>query len=166
VDFYLDASIPFPVSQALALVRDDVLYPGSPGCPITTPDVRTMNGFPSPGTMDGLSLCATSMCVHDLGSGARYGTTASGRSCSPVPGTTRDGARSTFLSDGGPTLRASLESRRHPTCTPSPSKGCGGSSLVPAVEPPYSALPSIPTWLIDRSKDGGWACLDRSLLAL
>jgi PIN like domain len=40
VDFYLDASIPFPVSQALALVRDDVLYPGAPGCPITTPDVK------------------------------------------------------------------------------------------------------------------------------
>ena len=40
MDFYLDASIPFPVSQALALVRDDVLYPGAPGCPITTPDVK------------------------------------------------------------------------------------------------------------------------------
>jgi PIN like domain len=29
VIFYLDASIPFPVSKALTLVRDDVLYPGA-----------------------------------------------------------------------------------------------------------------------------------------
>lgn len=36
--FYLDASIPPPVSQALALVRDDVLYPGGPGCPVSPDD--------------------------------------------------------------------------------------------------------------------------------
>ena len=49
MDFYLDASIPFPVSQALALVRDDVLYPGAPGCPITTPDVKDHEWLPVAG---------------------------------------------------------------------------------------------------------------------
>jgi PIN like domain len=49
VDFYLDASIPFPVSQALALVRDDVLYPGAPGCPITTPDIKDHEWLPIAG---------------------------------------------------------------------------------------------------------------------
>lgn len=44
--FYLDASIPFPVSKALSLVRDDVLYPGGPGCPIATPDTQeTPSGY-------------------------------------------------------------------------------------------------------------------------
>ncbi len=47
--FYLDASIPFPVSQAFALVRDDVLYPGGPGCPITTPDAKDHEWLPVAG---------------------------------------------------------------------------------------------------------------------
>jgi PIN like domain len=33
--FYIDASIPEKVYQALAAVRTDVLYPGTPGCLIT-----------------------------------------------------------------------------------------------------------------------------------
>lgn len=47
--FYLDASVPFPVSQAFALVRDDVLYPGGPGCPITTPDAKDHEWLPVAG---------------------------------------------------------------------------------------------------------------------
>jgi hypothetical protein len=35
VIFYLDASIPVDVYRALACVRDDVLYPGEPRCPVT-----------------------------------------------------------------------------------------------------------------------------------
>jgi hypothetical protein len=116
------------------------------------PTSRTMSGLPSLATMVGLSSCVTSISVHDPGSGARYGTTGSGHSCSPALGTTRDGVRSTFSCDGGPRSRASPESRHHPTCTPSPNKGSGGSSLAPAVEPPYLALPSVPTSLIDPSK--------------
>jgi len=46
---YLDASIPFPVSQALALVRDDVLYPGAPGCPIATPAAKDHEWLPVAG---------------------------------------------------------------------------------------------------------------------
>jgi hypothetical protein len=49
VRFYLDASIPFPVSQALALVRDDVMYPGGPGCPITTPGAKDAEWLPVAG---------------------------------------------------------------------------------------------------------------------
>jgi hypothetical protein len=49
VVFYLDASIPPPVSQALALVRDDVLYPGAPGCPIASADVRDRDWLPVAG---------------------------------------------------------------------------------------------------------------------
>jgi hypothetical protein len=33
--FYLDASIPVPVAKALSLVRPDIAYPGSIGCPVT-----------------------------------------------------------------------------------------------------------------------------------
>ena len=47
--FYLDASIPFPVSQALTLVRDDVLYPGGPRCPITTPGAKDHEWLPVAG---------------------------------------------------------------------------------------------------------------------
>jgi hypothetical protein len=36
--FYLDASLQLPVCKALALVRDDVLYSGGPGCPIAPGD--------------------------------------------------------------------------------------------------------------------------------
>jgi hypothetical protein len=49
VAFYLDASIPFPVSQALTLVRDDVLYPGGPRCPITTPGAKDHEWLPVAG---------------------------------------------------------------------------------------------------------------------
>jgi PIN like domain len=49
VVFYLDASIPIAVSMALALVRDDVLYPGGPNCPITTPGVRDDGWLPVAG---------------------------------------------------------------------------------------------------------------------
>jgi hypothetical protein len=49
VVFYLDASIPFPVSKALALVRDDVLYPGGPSCPITSPGAKDAEWLPVAG---------------------------------------------------------------------------------------------------------------------
>jgi PIN like domain len=49
VVFYLDASIPIPVSKALSLVRDDVLYPGGPGCPVTTPAARDDEWLPVAG---------------------------------------------------------------------------------------------------------------------
>lgn len=34
--FYFDASV-LALGMALAIVRDDVLYPGASGCPVTTP---------------------------------------------------------------------------------------------------------------------------------
>ncbi len=37
--FYLDASVQIAVARALREVRDDVLYPGAPGCPIQGPEV-------------------------------------------------------------------------------------------------------------------------------
>lgn len=47
--FYLDASIPFPVSRALSLVRDDVLYPGGPDCPINSPGAKDAEWLPVAG---------------------------------------------------------------------------------------------------------------------
>jgi PIN like domain len=41
--FYLDANVPVAVSQALAQVRGDILYPGALGCPVMStivPDVE------------------------------------------------------------------------------------------------------------------------------
>lgn len=37
--FYVDASVPIHVAQALQLVRTDVTYPGAVGCPVMTPNV-------------------------------------------------------------------------------------------------------------------------------
>ncbi len=37
--FYLDASVQIAVARALREVRDDVLYPGAPGCPVQSPHV-------------------------------------------------------------------------------------------------------------------------------
>lgn len=37
--FYVDASVQIAVARALREVRDDVLYPGAPGCPIQSPQV-------------------------------------------------------------------------------------------------------------------------------
>jgi hypothetical protein len=37
--YFLDANVPLNVSKALALVRDDILYPGAPNCPILTTNV-------------------------------------------------------------------------------------------------------------------------------
>ena len=139
MDFYLDASIPFPVSQALALVRDDVLYPGAPGCPITAPDVKDDEWLAVAG-QHGWAVIMRDKHVRSR-PGERRSLRDNGVRAFVLTGagTTRDGARSTFLYDGGPTSRASPESRHHPTCTPSPSKDCGGSSLVSAVEPPFGA---------------------------
>jgi len=38
--YYVDASVPVHVAQALALVRDDILYPGALGCPVMSPNVK------------------------------------------------------------------------------------------------------------------------------
>jgi hypothetical protein len=35
--YYLDANVPVAVSQALAIVRGDILYPGALGCPVMSP---------------------------------------------------------------------------------------------------------------------------------
>jgi hypothetical protein len=37
--YFLDANVPLNVSKALALVRDDILYPGAPNSPILTANV-------------------------------------------------------------------------------------------------------------------------------
>jgi hypothetical protein len=37
--YFLDANVPLNVSKALALVRDDILYPTAPNCPILTTNV-------------------------------------------------------------------------------------------------------------------------------
>lgn len=37
--FYVDASVPVHVAQALQLVRSDIIYPGAVGCPVMTPNV-------------------------------------------------------------------------------------------------------------------------------
>ncbi|MEX2275367.1 MAG: hypothetical protein WEA10_07385 [Actinomycetota bacterium] len=37
--YYADASVPIDVPKALALVRDDILYPGAPGCPVRSTNV-------------------------------------------------------------------------------------------------------------------------------
>jgi hypothetical protein len=37
--YYVDASVPVDVAKALALVRDDILYPGGLGCPVQSPNV-------------------------------------------------------------------------------------------------------------------------------
>jgi hypothetical protein len=47
--FYCDASIPRAVAQALALVRNDVLYPGQDGCPIEDPSMRDVDWLPIAG---------------------------------------------------------------------------------------------------------------------
>lgn len=47
--FYCDASVPRAVAQALALVRDDVLYPGLAGCPIDDPATRDVAWLPVAG---------------------------------------------------------------------------------------------------------------------
>lgn len=47
--FYFDASVPFPVSKALTLVREDVLYPGGPNCPITSPGAKDAEWLPVAG---------------------------------------------------------------------------------------------------------------------
>lgn len=54
--FYCDASIPRAVAQALALVRDDVLYPGQEGCPITDPATKDVAWLPVAGANDWLVL--------------------------------------------------------------------------------------------------------------
>lgn len=38
--FYIDASLPIAVAHALDHVRNDIEYPGKPGCPIVGPDVK------------------------------------------------------------------------------------------------------------------------------
>jgi hypothetical protein len=37
--YYVDASVPIDVPKSLALVRDDILYPGAAGCPVKSPNV-------------------------------------------------------------------------------------------------------------------------------
>ncbi len=37
--YYVDASVPIDVAKALALVRNDILYPGALGCPVASPNV-------------------------------------------------------------------------------------------------------------------------------
>jgi hypothetical protein len=37
--FYVDASVPIDVAKALALVRNDIMYPGALGCPVQSPNV-------------------------------------------------------------------------------------------------------------------------------
>jgi PIN like domain len=56
MSFYCDASIPAPVAKALALVRDDILYPGRPGCPITTPATKDEVWLPIAGENDWIVL--------------------------------------------------------------------------------------------------------------
>lgn len=44
--YYLDASLQLPVCRALALVRDDVRYPGGPNCPVTSPGMLDPEWLP------------------------------------------------------------------------------------------------------------------------
>src|SRR6266511_204506 len=37
--YYVDASVPIDVAKALALVRNDIMYPGALGCPVQSPNV-------------------------------------------------------------------------------------------------------------------------------
>ena len=126
MDFYLDASIPFPVSQALALVRDDVLYPGAPDCPITAPDVKDHEWLAIAGH-HGWAVIMRDKHVRSR-PGERRALRDNGVRAFVLTGAGNYSRWQTldFLCDGGPTSRASPESRHRPTCTPSPSKDCGG----------------------------------------
>jgi PIN like domain len=44
--YYLDADIPIAVSRAIAGVRTDVVYPGAPGCEITSPEIHDIDWLP------------------------------------------------------------------------------------------------------------------------
>lgn len=47
--FYFDASVPIDVARALALVRDDIVYPGGPGCEIKSPGAKDVEWLPIAG---------------------------------------------------------------------------------------------------------------------
>lgn len=38
--FYIDASVQIDVARALALLRERIMYPGAPDCPITHPSTK------------------------------------------------------------------------------------------------------------------------------
>jgi hypothetical protein len=54
--FYCDASIPRAVAQALALVRDDVLYPGQDGCAVSDPAMKDVEWLPVAGAHEWVVL--------------------------------------------------------------------------------------------------------------
>jgi hypothetical protein len=56
VTFYVDASLPRAVAQALALVRGDVIYPGQEGCPVTSPAMKDVDWLPIAGANEWIVL--------------------------------------------------------------------------------------------------------------
>jgi hypothetical protein len=50
--FYVDASVPIHVAQALQLVRTDIMYPGAVGCPVVTANVPDAEWLATAGEND------------------------------------------------------------------------------------------------------------------
>jgi PIN like domain len=77
--YYIDASIPEKVYQALAHVRSDVLYPGAPGCPITDRATLDSKWLPIVGTQGWVVLMRDKHIRHRPGERnalLRYGVRA------------------------------------------------------------------------------------------
>jgi PIN domain-containing protein len=54
--YYLDASLQVDVCRALDLVRNDIQYPGKPGCSITDPKMRDEEWLPVAGSLNWVVL--------------------------------------------------------------------------------------------------------------